>query len=555
MDLRDLKLAKLSITIIAVAAFSGTWYVLAGHLTAWSDEIAHLSVASGLRATGEPFSVVFDQCAAVTSSQYVRGLEISRWTSWSYDLFGESLRSARVVPFVFTIATWALYVVYTTWKGYSSVKQIAIVSLLFFGQSMVLEKALYVRVYAPLLFFLLVSLIALWEASNFWRQKKFPIAMGFVLVVILSLGFTRGWHLLHFAIFVLAVILLWLRVYERPVTETLRHWWQRLMVSPPGWRTLILAILVISALGTITAGPRAVDLLGTHLLNSPTGFSFGRSYLSPVQLIPWDNIGGLLRFLLVTNVLLFIWWRRPSAQDSQMDFNSWLLAVGVISGITIAFLMNHNFVFWSRFFYLSVGLVVLGASPMVSSITNGRTVAGLLVAYVAINGAVSASTFHFDRSNVGDAITWLQNNSKSNDLILSFDAQLSLHGGDSLCERTLTIRNITTENPDQANQGKQDSFYFQRVSGYPYITGDGINEILSDNPDSDVYFIYTDHHGFRGDLYRWTTTKNRRNENNLFQLLKSDAVGDDVMSGLRGAGLKKIDRVKLTEALAVSTFP
>jgi len=252
---------------------------------------------------------------------------------------------------------------------------------------------------------------------------------------------------------------------------------------------------------------------------------------------------------------LFIWWKRPSTEDSQSDFNSWLLAVGVVSGIIIAFLMNHNFVFWSRFFYLSVGLVVLGASPMVSSITNGRTMAGLLVAYVAINGAVSASTFHFDRSNVGDAITWLQDNSKSNDIILSFDAQLSLHGGDSLCERTLTIRNITAGGPDQVKQDRQAFLYLRRASGYAFITGDGINEILSDNPDSDLYFLYSDHHGFRGDLYRWTTTKNRRNENNLFQLLKSGAVGDDVMSGLRGSGLKKIDRAKLTEALAVSTFP
>ena len=230
---------RLGAAVVAIAAgFIATWYVLAGNLTVWSDEIAHLATAKGLQLTGEPFTVLFDQCAQLTADQYHRGLEISRMTAWSYDLWGESLVAARSVPLLFTVATWLLYVVYTRWRGYSSVKQIFIVTVLFFGQTMVLEKALFVRVYAPLLFFLLLSLIAIWEGFHSWRSRKYLWAAGWLAVAFLSLAFTRNWHLLQFAIVILGITLLWMAAYYVPVLHLLRRGWGWLASLPADGNTL-----------------------------------------------------------------------------------------------------------------------------------------------------------------------------------------------------------------------------------------------------------------------------------------------------------------------------
>jgi len=552
---------KFTFATLAIAiGFIASWYWLAGSLTAWSDEIAHLAVAKGIQLTGEPFTVLFDQCARLTADQMYRGLEISRMTAWSYDLWGESLVAARSVPLVFTMGTWLLYVVYTRWRGYSSGKQIFIMTVLFFGQSMVLEKALYVRIYAPLLFFLLLSLIAVWESFNSWNNRKFLWAGGWLAVALLSLAFTRNWHLIQFAIAGLSVILLWLTANYIPVTDLLRKWWNWLASLPAGRKYSALAILVLFFAGSITLMPRLVDLFGSEVVGFQVGFSFGRGYISPVFLIPWDNIAGLIRFFLVINVLIIYWWKVGRPGQDERDFNSWLLSTGILSGILVAVFMGHNFVFWSRFFYPSVGLVILGASARLATVPSTYALASVIGIYLVINAAVSASTFHLDRSNIQEGISWLQTNTGEQDAVLTFNAQLYLHGGKDLCSRAFSIngRQEAVENPDDLENVKIDRKAFgYLISGGsdPFIKGDALSQFLSDNPDSDVYFLYTDHHRFRGDLYRWTTTKNRKNDNNLFELLKSDDVGDDVISGLRGSGLKRIDRAKLTEALAASTFP
>jgi len=553
---------RISSAVIVIAiGFIASWYWLADSLPAWSDEIAHLATAKGILLTGEPFTVLFDQCARLTDDQYHRGLEISRMTAWSYDLWGESLVAARSIPLIFTMATWLLYVVYTRWRGYSSGKQIFIMTVLFFGQSMVLEKALYVRIYAPLLFFLLLSLIAVWESYNSWSNRKFLWACGWLAVALLSLAFTRNWHLIQFAIIGLSVILLWLTAYYTPAIDLLRKSWAWVASLPAGRKYPAIAILVLFFAGSITLAPRLVDLFGSEIVGLQVSFSFGRGYISPVFLIPWDNIAGLIRFLLVINVLIIYWWKVDRTRQGERDFNSWLLSTGILSGILVAVLMNHNFVFWSRFFYPSVGLVVLGASAKLSAVPNTYALASVIGIYLVINAAVSASTFHLDRSNIQEGISWLQTNTGQQDAVLTYNAQLSIHGGSDLCDRAFSIngRQEAVENPEDLENVTidRDAFGYLRSGGGsdPFIEGDALSQFLDDNPDSEVYFLYTDAHRFRNDLYRWTTTKNRKNDHNLFELLKNGAVGEDVISGLRGSGLKRIDRTKLTEALAIRNFP
>lgn len=548
-------------TIAVAVSFIISWYWLADNLTAWSDEIAHLAAAKGIQITGQPFTVIFDQCARLTADQYHRGFEISQMTAWSYNIWGESLAAARSVPLMFTIGTWLLYIVYTRWRGYSSGKQIFVMTVIFFGQSMVLEKALYVRIYAPLLFFLLLSLIAFWESLNSWQSRKFLWLAGWLAVAIVSLACTRNWHLIQFAIAGLSMVLLWLSAYHTPAIGLLRKSYTWLTSLPAGTKYLAISVLAIFFVGTITLAPRLVDLLGSEVIGFQIGFSFGRGYISPVFLIPWDNIAGLLRFLLAINVLIIYWWKVGKTPPADRDFNSWLLSTGILSGILIALLMNHNFVFWSRFFYPSVGLVVLGASATLAAIPNTYGIALVIGIYLLINTAISISTFHFDRSNIQEGIKWLQSNTDQQDAILTFNAQLYIHGGNDLCSRAFSIngRQEAVQNPshlENVSINRNAFGYLQSGGGSsPFITGDALNQFLNDNPDTDMYFLYTDHHGFRNDLYSWTTTKKRTNENNLFHLLKSKDVGETVIAGLRGSGLKKIDRSKLTKALAARNFP
>ena len=302
-------------------------------------------------------------------------------------------------------------------------------------------------------------------------------------------------------------------------------------------------------------------MIGSEILGFQPGFSFGRGYISPIFIIPWDNIAGFLRFLVVINVLIFFWWRMGRPNNDERDFNSWLLSTGILSGILVALLMNHNFVFWSRFFYLPVGLVALGVSARMATIPSTYALTSALGIYLVINASVSASTFYLDRSNIKKPINWLQANTSQQDVVLTLDAQLYLHDGSDLCSRAFSIsgRQEPVASPEDVEDVtiKRKSFGYLRSGGgsNPFITGESLSQFLNDNQASNVYFLYTDHHRFKNNLYRWTTTKKRTNDNDLFSLLKNGDVGEDVISGLRGSGLKKIDQAKLTAALESRNFP
>ena len=558
-------------TVLAVfALFTGVWFVLAGNLTTWSDEITQIATAKGILQTGNPFTgkpfiVFFDHCAQLLSSQYHRAVEVSRLTALSYEIFGDSITAARLVPFAFTIATWLLFIGYTRWRGYSSGPQILVVTILFFGQSMILEKSLFVRMYAPMLFFLVLSLIAVWEAVIYWRARKLPLAIAALGLAVVSMGITAGWHLLQFAIFALAVAFLGMMIRRIPPKYLLQRGWNQLASLPGTWRYLGIAFLVLAAAGTMTVAPQVINVLGAELVGLPKVFS-----------TPWDNLFGLLRFLLVTNVLLVLWWRRSQSPDSDRDFNSWILDVGVISGLLVALLMNHSLVFYTRFFYLSAALVTLGVSGMIVGLPSKQHVAAALGIYVVVNAFLSVITFQFDRDNSKSAINWLESNSSEQDIVLTFGGGLELNSGSPVCGRTESIYNF------QREDGSSDSSlgvggiitHARRAaeSSYPFITGDQLIGMLDSNPDADVYFMYTDGDHFRDTLFSWTTGRSRTQRNDLygivmgrpssvagpdlFKLLKDGDVGQDVMSGLRGgAGLKRIDRGRLLAALEDRTFP
>lgn len=72
--------------------------------------------------------------------------------------------------------------------------------------------------------------------------------------------------------------------------------------------------------------------------------------------------------------------------------------------------------------------------------------------------------------------------------------------------------------------------------------------LLEAHPSSEVYFLYTDHHGFRDRVYKLTTGRVRTVREDMFGLLKDWDVGEQVITGLRRCGLKRLDRGKLLRA-------
>ena len=293
-------LSRVSLIVFVLMGFSALWFVLAGYLTAWSDEISHLAAAKGLLLTSQPFEVVFDRCGELVSQQYRRGLEISQWTALSYRLFGESLRAARLAPFLWTIATWLLYVGYARLRSRATPSHLLIATLLFFGQSMVLEHSLNVRMYAPLLYVLLLALIVLWEAQHLWAVSgQWRHAVPWIGVACLLIAFPtiRGWHVLQVAIYLLSGALLWLSVHPAAASPVLNVW-RDVVRLPRLWRYLLFGLALYALLCIVLISPRILDVLSSRLLGAVR-----------VHSTPWDNLMGLLRMGVALNVILLLWWR------------------------------------------------------------------------------------------------------------------------------------------------------------------------------------------------------------------------------------------------------
>ncbi|MBI4280434.1 MAG: hypothetical protein HY660_18430 [Armatimonadetes bacterium] len=525
------------VILVVLAGFLGTWAFLAGHLTAWSDEIGHMAVAKGILLTGRPRLAVFDRCAELTPIENWRGYEVSWLTARAYQTFGESLTAARLVPLVFTLATWGVYVIYAVWREKAPARQVAFATVLFFGQSLVLEKALYVRVYAPALTLLLVSLIALWEGLRAWRGGRTgPAVLWFAAAAAAILYPTlRGWHPLILATFVLAVACLWLHGHGRvaAIAQAARR---TLDVMPVALRYLALAVAVYAVLSTGAVTARLMDLVANRLVG-----------VQRVHAIYWDNLLGLVRFGVVLNVLLLVWLWKPPRSDAppRLDFHSWLLATGVLSGLLTGLFMNHNFVFYGRFFYLAAGLVVLGASRRLAAVPAARAVP-LVVVFLAINVAASAANFYYDRSNIREAIAWLQRNTGPRDVVFAFNAELYVHGGSDLCARSIPIiRRV--EGPPVVMRGYQ---WMRRPANVrPYLTRDEMKEVLRSHSAANLYFLYTDHYQVRDRLFKWMTGRNRTIRLDMFGTLKDGDVGEEILPGLRGAGLKRLDRARLLKEL------
>lgn len=490
----------LLLTFVLIA-FLGVWAPLAMHIPAWSDESSHMSVGKGLLMTGEPRVFDFDQ-GKLTEYRYTRALAISYLTKWFYQIGGESILVARLMPLLFTLLTFVVYVWYRRARHKISLEHILIAGVLFFLQSMVLEKSLYVRYYAPLAFLFMISLIMLWEGMQSYAQRKFLRAMGMWVfgAGLLILPTLDTWHIQHIPMFFLAFVLLFFGHNDARRIASLSS------IARHPWR------VVSFLLGMIIVAPFLTILFNFLLVN----VRFGLRRMDVSFSTYWDNAAGLVRYLLAVNVSVL---GLRALLRGKWGFDVWLFLTGLLSGFAFGLFNPHGFNFYSRFFYVPVVLIVLGFSGIIaSSISRPRLRYTLLGLYVVLNVLLSFTTFYYDRSTIKKAVTWLNANQEQTDVLLTFYSELGLNGGDLLMYKAHPIIEVN-----------QDSAPI-----------DALINLLEEHKQGTVFLLYSHHYQLRDTLYRWTTGTDRDPPNNLFRyLISAHAGGEEVLPAMRGSGLKR----------------
>jgi hypothetical protein len=484
---------------------------MAVNLTAWSDEITQMSIGKGLQETGKLLVYSFDT-GKMTSAIYKRAAFISYLIKLTYQYSGFSLLSSRIIPLIFTLLTFIVYVFYMRINKDASSKNILLAAILFFGQSMVLEKALYVRMYAPLAFMQLISMITYWEGLKDFNNKKLPrsIILWGICAFAVLLPLLDWWHYQQIPILLLGILINVIACNESYIKYLKNN---KIKVY-----SIIITLIILA--------PIIVILNNSILSVMPCGNKIIRSTYSTY----WDNIAGLVRYGWALNICFIgIFVLLFGKRRIDWDFNSWLFVSGILSGLFTGLYNPHNYIFWSRYFYVPVVLTVLGFSGMLSKLVENKSRRNLLiVVYLLMNIALSFTTFYYDRSNIRKPITWLNSNLGKRDVLLAFSAELELHGGEKLTKYAYLIR---------PSQDPEDIRKLIKIIDRPNV--------------KDIYFLYTAHHeALRGKLYYFTTFGGDRTPPaDLFRYLRSQVPGVQVMEGLRGCGLKKYNKRTMVREL------
>ncbi len=496
-----------------IVLFLVVWFFSAKSFTGWGDEITHFSTAKGLVETGEYRTWAFDKGYA-NPYFYTRGLVITYLASLAYKMAGLSFLAFRLVPLAFVLLTFLTFALYIRWRHQASNKALAYAAIFFFGQAFIFEQSVYIRVYAPLGWFMVMSLILYWESAVAFGKRNFMSGVWFLVgsLLLLILPAADHWQVSHIAIYFLGFLLTWpvflnlfLKIDERFSIRVKIFWVCSI---------ILLAPFVVFVL----------DVSMSHLIMNTKKLVLGRNYVTY-----WDNLAGLTRYVLALNVcfLAVSWVMETLRKNKRLDFYSWLLFTGIVSGILIGLFNPHNHIFFSRFFYVSVVMSVLGFSQILLraeiSPKARRWIVGI---FIFVNAGLFAVNAYWERSNIRVPIAWLNQNLKQDDLLLVYASQLQLHGGESLCRRAYVI------NP---TQNKQD---IQALLG-----------VVSQSQTQEIYYLYTDHYQLRERLYLWTVGENRSPASDLFRYLKDVVPSKHVLPGLRACDLIEFQKTDLLMSL------
>mgnify|MGYP001615260296 CR=1 FL=1 len=543
-------------TVLLATAFVMAWHVLADSIPTWSDEISHLALARQLLTTCDPSQPDFARCASSTPSLVysLRAIEFTQLVALSFQYLGASLWAGRLVSLFFTLAAWFFFMVYLRLWQRASFSILVVTTVLFFGQSMVLEQSLNARFYAPLLFYLLVALVAVWEVRVCWRDRRWVPATAWLVVGAGAVGLSMLWSLLQYVVLAVAVFLLVLswRKWNPPVS--ISNVWVRFQTWPRLGRYALWSGVLIAAIAFEFTVPLVVDRLGALMLG-----------VQPVHSTGLDNIFGLLRFAVALNVILWLWVvSGKTISGLGEDFYQWLLATGVVSGIMIGALMNHNFIYYGRYFYLSVTVAVLAAAPLFLHLPTRKHLTSALVAWLTVNGLLSAFVFGLERSNIHRAFDWVRMNTTARDVVFLGDIDLYFDGGEDLRNRVIPVRTPTDDPVADRGQGFG---YLRRSNINPFLTDKAVMVILDKQPVSRIYYLTALSHDTRDRLTRWITGHERNeiatpylikkmlgfpqnDQPSIYWFLTSPEVGDSVVSNLVNVRVFELDRRKLYETLA-----
>lgn len=541
--------------VLLATVFVVAWHVLAGGIPTWSDEISHLALARQLLATCDPSQLDFARCASNAPNLVysLRAIEFTQLVALSFQHFGASLWVGRLAPLFFTLAAWLFFVVYLRLWQRANFATLIVTTVLFFGQSMVLEQALNARFYAALLFCLLVTLVAIWEVRACWRDRRWVPAVLWFVVGTGAVGLSMLWSLVQYAVLAVAVFLLVLswRKWKPPVS--IRNAWARFQAWPRLGRYAAWGGVLIAAVVFEFIVPLGIDRLGALVLG-----------VQPVHSTGLDNIFGLLRFAVALNIILWLWVvSGKTVSGLGEDFYQWLLATAVVSGLMIGALMNHNFIYYGRYFYLSVTVAVLAAAPFFLHLPTRKYLTSALVVWLTVNGLLSAFVFGLERSNIYQAFDWVRMNTTARDIVFLGDVDLYFDGGEDLRNRLILVR-TPTDNPI-ADQG-QGFGYLRRSNINPFLTDKAVMVILDKQPASRIYYLTALSHDTRDRLTRWVTGHERNeiatpylikkmlglpqnDQPSMYWFLASPEVGRSVVPDLVNVRVFELDRKNLHEAL------
>lgn len=498
------------------------WFVCARSFTGWGDEMAHMATAKGLVETGDYRTWALDEGRA-TPATYTRGLVITNLASLIYKMAGLSLLAFRLIPLISVLLTFLTFAVYIRARHKASWEALAFAAIFFFSQTYIFEQSVYLRLYAPLGWLMVLSLILYWEAVVAFQKRRAVAGCGLLSlsIIVLALPTIDHWQVQHIAIYALGVVLT-----LPPVAGVIAGIDQKTSARTK----VILGILVL------VCSPFFVLLLDQimgHLVVDAKGRVMGRHFVTY-----WDNVAGLVRYVLALNVCVlgFSWLRRDLIKARLFDFNSWLFFSGIVSGILIGLLNPHNHIFFSRFFYVSIVMAVLGFSQILLQPGFPRKAVRKIVAvYLLFNAGLFAVNAYYERSNIREPISWLKSNLGADDLLLVYGSELELHGGEELLTRAYAV--IPNQDPAGIKQ------FIARIEK----SGAG-----------NIYFLYADHYEFRDRLYLWTTGLDRTPPTDLFRYLKEAVPSRAVMPGLRTCDLvifKKADLVASLQKLLQEGYP
>jgi hypothetical protein len=501
--LRKSKIIMLAFGV--VVAFGITWYRISAVTPPWGDEPRNLLVAKSLAITGEP--VLWDYSNGLPINiHYTRGMAITYPLVFLYKHGLIQLIWARAVPLAYVLLTLFFWIGYLCYKKQLNATGVALLTIFFLGQPMVFEQSAFVRMYAPLGFVFSIVLVCLWGLKEAWKKRQGWIFAGLAAFCLLGLWVPKAdsWQGEHIPLFLLALAMLNSYVWRACV----------FLIRRPVW-----ALVVFIAL--LWLGPIIVIVINTWIPFIVKGFGIS---ISRMYCTYWDNIGGLIRFFLAVNIM---WWglcwifRSPD----QRNFFSWLYLSGLLGGIFLGLFTPPQHIFFSRYFYLSIIAVTVGFAGMcVEKSPEPWVKRALIAGYLLTSILFTFVNFHFERSNLPEAVRWLKKNMGQKDVLLYYNHFYGLNDGEELAGDH--VYPIKDRNIDKAIE---------------FVSMPGIEH---------VYFLMNDNYKFRNILYKKTTGHDRWAViNPIADYLNSDVSGEEVLDSLWGCDLKRFEPQQVAVAL------